>query len=617
MKVLVFSPEAYITPHCVSSAITARLLKDFGCSVHMVACQGYFRRCVAKASLSHLLTDAEGDRICASCQTNFARIAGEFGLPRIDLAPFLTTETQRDVREKVAGAGRALVDFEYDGVPFGRLCAGDLILTKKVLDAALLDDDSMVWYQENVETAVLTYVAVARLLAEGAFTHLVFFNAYAPNLAAAKAAEKAGVAVRNLSLASHKANDCRYIMVMLGEGRRHFQDMLEHWATWRDCAAEPVMIRETAEDLLYRFMGQGAFAYSPEKTLAGNGAVAMPDPGARCKLIVAYTSSMDEMLSADQIMHGMNRRFPEEPELFASQRDWLAFLFDAVSGRDDLQLVVRIHPREDRNKRDAVRSAHLDILEELFRDKPDNVQVVWPRDPVSSYDLMERADLVLTAWSSTGLEAARLGVPVLGAFRNHVGYRLGDFIHGAASRGEYRDLMFALLDAPLQFGAMLMAYRWYAYSRFSACVNIEPCIRSPDFHGIPKYVRPHTGDHLARVVLSEHPIRTNWEHLVPQRQSPDAYRQEIEQLREEIRRIIHFLFTGELRSSSLASGTPLPLEMLEDGRCRYRIEGEPIERYSPMVRRLAGLDALLPSLLDRIGQADRATCGLSTDTAEP
>lgn len=618
MTILVFTPEAYVTPHCVSSAITARGLQDLGHSVAMVSCHGQFRRCVAKASLSHLPTNEEAAAICASCQANFLRIVDEFQLPYIDLPAGLNGELATELRARILEAGHNLINFEYDGIPFGRLCAGDLILTKKVLDTSLLDDDSMVWYRENVETAVLSYIAVSQILAEGTFSHLLFFNAYAPNLAAAKAAEQAGVAVRNLSVASHKSSDCRNIMVMRGEGRVHFHDMLEHWTVWRDCAASPDMIRESSEDLLFRFMGRGAFAYSPQKTRTpGDQRNALGIDGSR-KLIVACTSSMDEMLSADQIMRGMGRSFPQEPELFADQREWLAFLVDLVSGRDDLQLIVRIHPREDRNKRDSVRSAHLDVLEELFDKKPNNVAVVWPRDPVSSYDLMECADLILTAWSSTGLEAARLGIPVLGAFRNHVGYKLGDFIHGAETRDEYHAKIFELLEAPPQIASMLMAYRWYSYSRFSACVNIEPCIRSPDFHGIPKYVTPHTGDHLAHIVLSEHPIRTNWDSLLPERQSSLAYREEMERIRQEILRIIDFLFTDDLKPSRTTliiqnspptgsqAGTPV-LELLGDGFCRYHADGTVAERYSPMVCRLARLATIATALSARIESGETPT----------
>ena len=94
----------------------------------------------------------------------------------------------------------------------------------------------------------------------------------------------------------------------------------------------------------------------------------------------------------------------------------VAALVDYVEESEDLSLIVRIHPRKGANKRESVVSQHLSRLRDAFGGAYAHCRFVWPADPVSSYDVGEAADLVLTSWSTIGLEMARLGASVLVAF---------------------------------------------------------------------------------------------------------------------------------------------------------------------------------------------------------
>src|SRR5205807_8907478 len=100
-----------------------------------------------------------------------------------------------------------------------------------------------------------------------------------------------------------------------------------------------------------------------------------------------------------------------------------------VESHDDLQLAVRIHPREGPNKREGGTSQHLQKLRREFGAyQHARVRIIWPEDKTSSYDLGEAADLALVSWSSIGLELARLGVPVLTSTRGIGFLPEGDFL---------------------------------------------------------------------------------------------------------------------------------------------------------------------------------------------
>ena len=74
---------------------------------------------------------------------------------------------------------------------------------------------------------------------------------------------------------------------------------------------------------------------------------------------------------------------------------------------------------------------------------------MWPQDPVSSYDLGEAADLVLTSWSTIGLEMARLGAP--GARRVNGAISAipqDDFMEWGSTTPAYFEKLRELLERP-------------------------------------------------------------------------------------------------------------------------------------------------------------------------
>jgi hypothetical protein len=100
-------------------------------------------------------------------------------------------------------------------------------------------------------------------------------------------------------------------------------------------------------------------------------------------------------------------------------------------------VVVRQHPSE---RRPGQRSAFdIDaVLHERFGDDP-RVRFVAADDPISTYDLLRAARLVLPFVSTIGIEAAAIGKPTLVA--GSCFYADLGFVHRATSRDEYLELV--------------------------------------------------------------------------------------------------------------------------------------------------------------------------------
>jgi len=127
------------------------------------------------------------------------------------------------------------------------------------------------------------------------------------------------------------------------------------------------------------------------------------------KILVATMSSYDELFAAQYVGAW---KMPKKI-MFPTQIDWIKELIKYAKEKQNLFLIIRVHPREFPNKRESRKSEHAKILEKIFKTLPKNVKINWPYDNISIYDLAKETDVFLNAWSTVGVEASLLGIPVV------------------------------------------------------------------------------------------------------------------------------------------------------------------------------------------------------------
>jgi Capsule polysaccharide biosynthesis protein len=143
---------------------------------------------------------------------------------------------------------------------------------------------------------------------------------------------------------------------------------------------------------------------------------------------------------------------------FESQFDWLARTCEAAGSRDDVELVIRVHPAESRwGTAQPVEGELISRLGAL----PGNVHLVRPDEPLSSYGLLAISDLVLCYTTTVGLEAAVRGIPVAVAGRPH--YRGRGFTIDIES---HADLERALVEPQTMSADQVELARRYAFAFF-------------------------------------------------------------------------------------------------------------------------------------------------------
>jgi ubiquinone/menaquinone biosynthesis C-methylase UbiE len=130
-----------------------------------------------------------------------------------------------------------------------------------------------------------------------------------------------------------------------------------------------------------------------------------------------------------------------------SMTDWLLGTVRYFVDHPEAQLVVRIHPGERYTSGPSVADVLRSAFPGLGADPTtQHIHLVAASDPVNTYDLIETADLGLVYTTTTGLEAAMSGLPVIAAGQTH--YRGKGFTLDPLTWQEYRDLLDQALANP-------------------------------------------------------------------------------------------------------------------------------------------------------------------------
>jgi hypothetical protein len=110
--------------------------------------------------------------------------------------------------------------------------------------------------------------------------------------------------------------------------------------------------------------------------------------------------------------------FSQGIDLFQDYEEWLVKTVRAACGNDQVNWVIRIHPA---NVGKAIQSgfhgepAEVIALRQHIGELPAHILLIPADSPISTFSLFSVMDYCLTVRGTVGIEAARLGIPVLTA----------------------------------------------------------------------------------------------------------------------------------------------------------------------------------------------------------
>jgi hypothetical protein len=143
--------------------------------------------------------------------------------------------------------------------------------------------------------------------------------------------------------------------------------------------------------------------------------------------------------------------------------EWIERTVHFFADREDVQLVIRVHPGETLMHGTSM----VDEVEAALPEIPKHIHLIKPEEKINTYDLMSISDLGLVYTTTVGLEMALRGIPVVVAGQTH--YRDRGFTYDPDSYENYfttlNDLLSDLESARLTQAQVELSWR-YAYLFF-------------------------------------------------------------------------------------------------------------------------------------------------------
>ena len=337
---------------------------------------------------------------------------------------------------------RDLVDVEAEGLPLGRLVE---IPVKWFLMRSDIEDDPLapLTYRRFLRSAR----AIAPAIRDALDRHEPDVVVACNGLFLFEAIAIALCKQRGIDFVTYERGLIKETLVFRRGEPACLFEASDVWSRWRDVRLSP-----DEDEKLDSYFGDRRHGRQTIDRFWKDPVFAGVERRGRGRLATLFTN-----LTWDSAVIGRERAF-------SSMREWIAEAVDLFAARPDDELVIRVHPAEMRLPGKKTREAIEPFLARHFAGLPANVTVIGPDDERSSYSLMEQSDLGLVYTSTTGLEMAVAGKPVVVAGETH--YAGKGFTVDPTSPAEFRRVVGELLDRPDDHEPHVELARRYAYFLF-------------------------------------------------------------------------------------------------------------------------------------------------------
>jgi hypothetical protein len=473
-KAIIFLPEAGIYPYLRSLSIVGDALKKDGYKVYIIDCEGISLRCpmMPNYQMPFIVSTEQKREKCLECKRHLENALEVYGFYRICLRQYVDERLLQIISDLLKISTNKWENIKYRGLKVGQIAVHDLILEAKVLSVKNLTPEQERLYGDYVKNTALMAEIADRIIKKIRPNIVLTYNPYAQCQAVKYACQINEVNFNCITNVHHLGANFSLFQF---SNQFFVRETLDHALNWKaqQIAISGNAVKDCFDDILFKMYGSG-----PQRSHIFSQAKAQ-DPeifynqlnlNKSKKTIGVFTSSYDERFGMKNMLNAWGQSLNEK-EVFKNQIEWLFFLLEFSKSRNDLQIVVRVHPREGR----GVLSEHLQMLKENFPKNTKGFKIIWPNDPASSYDLMEIIDGCLILNSTIGLECQRLGIPTLSYARN-ISYPDEGAIETAGSIEEYKKKLENIISNKCTPKEMINCIRFYNWRIFVDSLDIGKSI---------------------------------------------------------------------------------------------------------------------------------------------
>jgi hypothetical protein len=364
--------------------------------------------------------------LCQWCQAGSKERIAEIGLPHRWLGEFVTTPE----REHAFAWAQSLSPSEickatYLGYPIGEWVQSSVFSYFRQYPADMNNWRVVNAYRGFLLSGALVAIGLRRYLGTHSVDCALLFNGrQSVTRVAFELLQQSGIRILTHETPFFQSG---HIMVKPNARCWSPQPFADFWRDWGSIPLTRPALERTMKWLIGRRYGRGLtwYVYNPSVTWDGTLKQRLNLTSGK-KLLVLFTSSTEET-AGDKELEGA----------YEVQSTWVQDVVDWVKDRNDAELVIRVHPHLAGKTGLTRANDEFQFYEAMKAAAPRNTRIVMPDEPLNSYALMDEADVGLTFGSSTGIEMAMLGKPVVLAARNF--YEVGSQIINVRSRESLRD----------------------------------------------------------------------------------------------------------------------------------------------------------------------------------
>lgn len=594
-----WSIDSGLKYHFISHCILSKILNCLGHETLLIRCHKNLERCTVLDALDTKpnIGLIEKEKICVACTKSSIDYASQYNLKVLNIDELIPKDSLATISQKIDRLAN-ITDFTHDGINFGQIAFGEVFRIRKLYDTNLSLEERQ-HTKAHILGSIATYLAFETLKSRSKINRVIYFGDYGNVLGIVASAKKSAIPVTNISHAL--INNVKRNKIIFGDAlsTRYQFDKLDQWHKRKDIALTAEEVKNIGDDLLNRISKGGFTIYSPLKSTTANRLYSELNIDPNKKLLVAFTSSLDEAQATIFQYAGLNVPPLPMDNPFEDQIEWIKELIKYTEVHKNLQLVVRIHPREGGDGFKSKPSKHLLELQSTFSHiASDSIKFIWPSDTISSYDLAELAHMILISWTSVGIEMARFGAPVLAAFQ-HCPYPKDDVILWANTKEDYFKKIRLYLDDPkCSIHRIIYAFRWFNLVRLGSTIDISDMAPQCDFTTLPSFKMPARAQDIENVLIHHKDIldinydnRTNNMHA------------EIIAIKSFLKKAIWYLFTGEQSDEALRLIASTQYSQIENRekysavieyndnhhQVKMLTSNSIIEKTSPLISRMASL----------------------------
>jgi hypothetical protein len=473
--VILFIPEAGIYPYLRGLAVLGDAITKRGGSVFITHDTGQMLRSPLMAMYRTSINVSTKERIKINRITdkNIKDVLEKYKFSSIELSEFVDNKLIKEINSLVVNPKSDLQKIDFRGFPVGQMAEFDFNLEPKYPYYSKLSSTHRELYKQYIKNNALAIAITDKICERYNPSLLLTFNEYGQCQAVRYGAKNHNVKHVSLTYPAHFNIDMSKFVIWESTYKRWTLDHTRKWNSWKDVPIREKFVTASWEDIIFRMYHSGSHIFSLRKKDNPSCIFKNLNLDPKKKTIIVYTSSQDERRCAGITMKIWGEK-DDSVDVFSNQIEWLSKLRAYAAKRKDVQFVVRIHPREGFRQL-GFNSQHLLKLKAKFKKNSQRFTIIWPDDPISSYDLMEFADVCLIAWSTIGHEAARVGIPVLSYVGNL--YNPNDsYIQVASSRKDYKKKLDAIIQMDYKWQNLVKAIRFYHWRTFIPSLDLGKTI---------------------------------------------------------------------------------------------------------------------------------------------